>query len=182
MLKYLPVIFCMSWLGSLLGCARKPKVVTIDQLSFPVIRILDTTTESKDRSYAQVILDKEALSRIPVQELWYVNAPVVIDSNGKVLDMKDIKNEHGGLWMMINPSSQMPVKFTLVQRNEAGIEAARDLIAECRFLGGDLDGERTELRRDLIRKAVTIEEIIKIIHEDPPGSRRVKIDKPNKKG
>ena len=150
----------MAWLGPLLGCSRKPKVVTIDQLKFPVIRILESSTESKNGGHAQVIVDKEGLSHIPVQSLFYVTDPLIIDSNANVLDMKDIKNEHGGLWVMINPQGQMPVQFTLLQRKETGIEAARELVANCRFLGRDLDSERTEFRRERIRKATNGEEII----------------------
>ena len=84
MLKYLPVVVCMAWIGSLFGCTRKPKVMTIDQLSFPVIRILETreepvhgdgetTTKSKYVGHARIIVDKEGLSRIPVQELFERN-------------------------------------------------------------------------------------------------------------
>ena len=45
---------------------------------------------------------------------------------------------------MINPSGQMPVKFTLLERKETGIEAARDLVANCRFLGRDLGSDHTD--------------------------------------
>ncbi len=194
MLKYLPAVVCMAWFGSLFGCTRKPKIVTIDQLTFPVIRILETremprhsggetTTESKYIGHALIIVDKKGLSHIPVQELWNVTDPLIIDSSAKVLVMKDIKNEHGGLWTMINPSGQMPVKFTLLEHKETGIEAARDLVANCRFLGNDLNGEHTELRRERIRKAVKGEEIIQIIRQAPPASsRKVKIDSPNERG
>lgn len=194
MLKYGPVIVFMAWLGSLFGCTRKPKVVTIDQLSFPVIRILETrerpspsdagiTTESKYIGYARIYFDKEDLSFIPVQELWNVSDPLVIDSNANVLEMKEIKNQHGGLWTMIHPQGQMPVKFTLFQRTKSGIEAARDVVASCRFLEGDLDHEHTELRRERIRKATKGEEIIRILCEaPPPPTPKVEIDQPNEKG
>jgi hypothetical protein len=172
MLKYLLVVVCVAWLASLFGCTRKPKVVTIDQLSFPVIRILESSAESKDIGHAQIFVDKESLSHIPVQELWYVTDPLVIDSNANVFDMKDIKNGHGGLWMMINPSGQMPVKFTLLQRKKTGIAAAQELVSNCSFLGRDLDGKRTELRKERIRRAPTGAEIIKIICEAPPPSSR----------
>ncbi len=168
MFKYLPVVVCVAWLGSLFGCSRKPKVVTIDQLKFPVIRILESSTESKDRSHARICDDPEDLSRIPVQSLWYVAEPLVIDSNANVFDMKEIKNQHGELWMMINPSGQMPVKFTLHEHKETGIEAARNIVANCRFLGRDLDQERTELRRERIRKATQGVEITQIISEAQP--------------
>ena len=106
--------------------------MTIDQLSFPVIRILvtceepvngdgETTTKSKYVSHARIIVDKEGLSHIPVQELWNVTNPIVIDSNANVIELKDIKNENGGLWMMINPSEQIPGQVTLLQRQETGI-------------------------------------------------------------
>ncbi|MEQ1829411.1 MAG: WG repeat-containing protein [Pirellula sp.] len=194
MLKYLPVVVCMAWLGSFLGCTRKPKVVTIDQLSFPVIRILvtreepvhgdgETTTKSKYVGHALIFADKQGFSRIPVQELWNVTEPVVIDSNATVLDIRDIKNEHGGLWAMINPSGQMPVKFTLLERKETGIEAARDLVANCRFLGRDLGSDFTELRRERIRKATKGEEIIQILCEAPPPTPpKIVIEQPNEKG
>ncbi len=181
MLKCLPVVFCMAWLGSLFGCARKPKAVTIDQLSFPVIRILETSqppnhgdketrADSQYIGHARICVDKDGLSRIPVQELWNVTNPLVIDSNANVFDIKDIKNEHGGLWVMINPSAEMPVKFTLLQHKATGIEAARDIIANCSFLGRDLDTERTELRRERIRKATKGTEIIQIVGEAPTPS------------
>lgn len=165
MLKHLFVVTFIAWLGSLYGCTRKPKVVTVDQLAFPVISLLDTSAEGERRLYAEVIVDKEALSRIPVQDLWYVTNPLVIDSNAQVLEMKDIKNEHGGLWAMINPAGQMPVTFTLLQRKETGIEVARDLIANFSFKRSDLD--KSELRREQIRKATKIEEIIRILHGEP---------------
>jgi hypothetical protein len=183
----------MAWLGSLFGCTRKPKVVTIDQLSFPVIRILETrerprhseaeiTSENKYLGYARICVDKEDLSLIPVQELWNVTQPLIIDSNANVLELKDIKNEHGGLWIMINPQAQMPVKFTLLQRKDTGIEAARDLIANCTRLG-KLNSEDSDLRRDRIRKATKFEEIIQIICEaPPPNPPKIEIDKPNEKG
>ncbi len=194
MLKYLLVVVCVAWLASLFGCTRKPKVVTIDQLSFPVIRILETrvkprhseaeiTSKSNYIGYARICLDKEDLSRIPVQELWNVTEPLVIDSNANVLEMKDIKNEHGGLWIMTHPSGEMPVKFTLLQRKDTGIETARDLIANCRYLEGSLDQEHTELRRERVRKATKVEEIIQIICEaPPPNPPKIEIDKPNEKG
>ena len=194
MLKYLPVVVCMAWLGSLFGCTRKPKVMTIDQLSFPVIRILETreepvhgdgetTAKSKYVGHALIIVDKEGLSRIPVQELWNITDPVVIDSNATVLDIKDIKNEHGGLWAMINPSGQMPVKFTMVERKETGIEAARNLVANCTFLGRDLGSDFTEHRRERIRKATNGQEIIQILCEAPPPTPpKIVIEQPNENG
>ncbi len=183
MLKYLLVVTCIAWLGSLFGCTRKPKVMTIEQLSYPVIRILDTSPEGERRLYAEIILDKEALSLIPVQDLWYVTNPLVIDSNANVLEMKDIKNEHGGLWAMINPTGQMPVTFTLLQRKETGIEIARDLIANFNFLRSDLDSNRSEIRRERIRRATKVDEIIQIIGEAPPRNpAKVEIDNPNEKG
>lgn len=96
-----------------------------------------------------------------------MTGPLVIDSNAKVLEMKDIKNEHGGLWAMINPTAQMPVTFTLLQRKETGIEVARELIANFNFLRSDLDRNLSELRREKIRKATKIEEIIQIIYGVP---------------
>lgn len=183
MTKYFLAVICMAWLGALFGCTRKPKVVTVDQLKFPVIRILESSAESKSRSHARVIVDKEGLSHIPVQSLFYVTDPLIIDSNANVLDIKDIKNEHGGFWVMIHPQGEMPVKFTLVQGKETGIEAARDLVADCAFLGRDLDSKRTEFRRERIRKATKGEEIIQIILEAlPPNPPKIAIDQPNEKG
>ena len=66
---------------------------------------------------------------------------------------------------MINPAGQMPVTFTLLQRKETGIEVARDLIANFSFKRSDLD--KSELRREQIRKATKIEEIIRILHGEP---------------
>lgn len=80
MLKHLLVVTFIAWLGSLYGCTRKPKVVTVDQLAFPVISLLDTSAEGERRLYAEVIVDKEALSRIPVQDLWYVTRAIARQS------------------------------------------------------------------------------------------------------
>lgn len=168
MLKYLLIVFCAAWLGSLFGCTRKPTVVTIDQLTFPVVRIFGTSTERKISSYTEVVANKEDLSYASMDFLGDAvdtNSPIVIDSNANIVDMKNMKLYHGGLWIMIYPTSQQRFHFTLVKRKETGIEASRNLIVKCLRRGWD--GERQELRCERIRQASTMEEMMKIIREKP---------------
>jgi hypothetical protein len=91
--------------------------------------------------------------------------PIVIDGAARMLDMKEIKGERGGLWMMVNPNGLMPIRFTLVQRKDAGVEAARALIARSQFIGRYLDSEGTNSRRQRIEVATSMSEIIQIIDE-----------------
>ena len=180
MLKYLLVVVCLAWLGSLLGCNRKPKVVKVDQLSFPVIRVFE---DAKNSVFIEAIENKEDLSFMSTgYGLLDAHAPLVIDSNANICEMTDIKTRYFGLWVLIRPTGQQPFHFTLIQRKESGIKAAQGLIANCRFFG-NLDEKRSELRREQIRKATKVEEIIQILCEAPPSSpKKVKIDKPNEKG
>ena len=162
MLKYLLVVVCVAWLGSLIGCTRKPKVVKIDQLSFPVIRIFETST---NLSYIEAVANKEDLSYMSIgYDLLDTHSPIVIDSNANILDMKDIKARYFGLGVLIRPTSQQPFHFTLVQRREIGFEASRKLIVKYLLLGRD--EEKKKLRSERIRQASTMEEMMQIIRED----------------
>ncbi len=165
MLKYLPIVVCAAWLVSLFGCTRKPVVVPIDQLSFPVVRIFGTSTDS---SYTEAVANKEDLSYASMDFLGDAvdtNSPIVIDSNANIVDMKDIKLYYGGLGIMINPTSQQRFHFTLVQRKETGIDASRNLIVK--FLMRGRNEEYQKLRCERIRQASTMDEMIQVIREKP---------------
>lgn len=161
MLKYLTVVICVAWLGSLFGCTRKPKVVKIDQLSFPVVRIFETSTNS---IFVEAVSNKEDLSYMSVgYGSFDTNPPIVIDSNANFFDMKDIKMCYFGLGAMISPTSRQRFQFTLLQRKETGIEASRNLIVK--YLMRGRDEEHQKLRCERIRQASTMEEMMQVIRE-----------------
>lgn len=159
--------------GLLAGCSRKPVELPIDRLSFPVVLVVGTSSASPIPSHAEVIGNAEDLRRMrveiysPLTDPTISDPPMVIDSTADVLEMKNIKGERGGLWMMAHPTGLMPISFTLVRHRETGIEAARLIISNCRFLGGDLDDVRRELRAVRIRRAETMAEIMQIVDEMP---------------
>ncbi len=166
---------CAAWAGALLGCSREPVVVPAASIAFPVVLITGGAAASNALPHrARVFANFDQLSHMRV-ELYSVTssktsaeAPKVIDANAQVLDMMNIEGEHGGLWIMANPTGMMPIRFTLVRREQTGIGPARDLIAASDFLGHDLDSERKELRSERIRRATSMAEVIQIIDEMPP--------------
>ena len=169
------LLACAAWAGALLGCSREPVVVPAASLTFPVVLITGGAAASNALPHrARVFASLDQLSHMRV-ELYSVTssktsaeAPKVIDANAQVLDMMNIEGEHGGLWIMANPTGMMPIRFTLVRREQTGIGPARDLIAAAEFLGHDLDSERKELRSERIRKATSMAEVMQIIDEMPP--------------
>lgn len=168
------LLACAAWASSLLGCSREPVVVPASSLSFPVVLIIGSAPSSSLPHRARVMADLDELSHMRV-ELYSqtssktsAEAPKVIDAKAQLLDMMNIEGEHGGLWIMAHPSGQMPIRFTLVRRKEQGIAAARALIADCEFLGHDLDSDRKQLRSERIRGAETMAEVMQIVEELPP--------------
>jgi hypothetical protein len=173
MRKALSLLACSAWMGSLLGCSSGPVVVPVDSLTFPVVLVTGTRPTLFVAHVARVVVDKEDLSRMRselysgLSDTAATDPPIVIDAAAKVADMTQIKGEHGGLWMMAHPTGMMPIRFTLVQRKDQGIEAARALIADCEFLGHDLDAERRQSRSERIRRATSMAEIVRIVDEMP---------------
>ena len=162
------------------GCDSAPVAVSLDRLSFPVIIVTGTNTSNILPYRAEVVSNGEELGRMSQETYARINdttqtdPPIVIDRSGAAYDMKDIKGEHGGLWMMANPTSRMPIHFTLFRRREAGLDAARAIIAKSKYLGPDIDEERTKLRAARILLAKSIAEISEIIDEiatDDAGPR-----------
>jgi len=84
--------------------------------------------------------------------------------------MKDMKGDRSGLWMMANPTGLMPIDFTLFQRKQTGLEAARTIIAKSKYQGPDLDEERRTLRTERILRAKSMAEIIQIVDDIPESS------------
>ncbi len=113
-----------------------------------------------------------------INDTTFSEALIVVDGTAKIFEMKGIIVERGGLWMMLNPTGQMPVRFTLLHRRDSGIAPARSLIANCKYLGRDLDDEHTELRRDRIRLAKDMADILKTLDDRSgalyPGERSLK--------
>lgn len=173
MKKLLSMLVCAAGLGSLLGCDRKPVPVPLTSLSFPVVVIFTTSTPSTTWRRAEICLSKEDLGLMRVDlfaarsSTMVSNPPTVIDSAANFFEMKDIKAERSGLWMMINPQGLMPFSFTLVKHKDTSINAAHSLIADCEYIGRDLDNERRDLRATRIRQANTMADIINIVEEMP---------------
>ena len=157
-------IFC-----SILGCDAPPVNVSIDSLSFPAVLFTRSLARGALPCHATRVEAKEHLSLMrleiysTISDRTISEAPIIIDGAAKIFEMKDIIGERGGLWMMVNPTGQMPIRFTLSPRRETGIAAARSLISNCKYLGRDLDNERTELRRDQIRLAKDMTDILKTL-------------------
>ena len=167
------LLACAAWASSLLGCSREPVVVPASSLSFPVVLIIGGAPSSSLPHRARVMADLDELSHMRV-ELYSqtssktsAEAPKVIDAKAQLLDMMNIEGEHGGLWIMANPTAQMPIRFTLVQHAQTGIGPARNLIADSEFLGHDLDQERRQSRSERIRRAANMAEIFAIVDEMP---------------
>ena len=173
MKKALTLLTCAAWMGSLLGCNRAPVVVPVDSLTYPAVLITGTRPTLFVAHLARVVVDREDLSRMRselfsgLSDTTATDPPIVIDSNAKLADMTQIKGEHGGLWMMAHPTGMMPIQFTLIQRKQQGVEEARKLIADCEYIGPDLDKERRQLRSERIRRATSMAEIVAIVNEMP---------------
>lgn len=181
-MKRLSLMVCAIWTGMLSGCQRTPPVVQVPvgSLSFPVVLIVGTSAKGRIASQAEVVVNAADLSLMRVERYSELSGttnsdpPIVIDGEGTVCDMQNIKGEHGGFWMMANPTGQMPIRFTLTPRKESGVKAARALITGCRYLGRDLDQERKTLRCERISQATTMAEIMWIIDEvaEPPNEKQ----------
>jgi hypothetical protein len=173
MKKLLSMLVCAAGLGTLFGCDRKPVTVPVSSLSFPVLVIFAASTPSSTWRRAEICLTTEDLGLMRVDlfasrsSTMLSNPPTVLDSAANIFEMKEIKAGRSGLWMMINPQGLMPFSFTLVKHKDTGTNAAQALIAECEYIGRDLDNERRDLRATRIRQANTMAEIINIVEEMP---------------
>lgn len=157
----------------LAGCSREPEVVPVAALEFPVVLITGSATASSVYHRADVVANGQGLSRMRVGRFTSLpdaameDPPVVIDSTAAIFEMTDIEGEHGGLWMMANPTGMIPIRFRLVRREPSGIAAARVLLGHCDYLGRDLDDDRRKQRVARIRQAGTMAEIMRIVDELP---------------
>jgi hypothetical protein len=177
--KRISVLAAAAWMSVLPGCQRPPAPpvpVAVDSLRFPVVVITGTHPSHIIPARADVATDREALGRMRTETYARINdatvsdPPIVIDAAAATFDMTEIKGQRGGLWMMINPTSRMPIAFTLFRRKESGIAAARKLVAASTYLGRDFDAERAALRRQRIGQAQTMAQIVAIIDALPPGT------------
>ena len=166
---------CLSLLA-FVGCADKPPVVTVvpvDRLAFPVVLIYrdQKTGDCTDAEFNSKAAD---LGLMGVQRYLFLPASeplFVIDSSGRVCEMRDIQGQHGGLWLMANPSGLMPIKFTLVERKETGIKAARTLLLSCKFLAQVTKGrDENDRVREAIEKAATVGDMINLIRDGIPAA------------
>jgi len=146
MLRSFATLVC-SLFTALAGCDRRPPEVPVGELKFPAILLYGQTS-------GQVARDAEDLALIPVQR--YMVLPeqmLVIDSNARVLEMRDIAGQHGGGWITLNPSGLMPVTFRLVPQGPGGMEQARTLLLACEFLGRRIDDDSIARIKERIRAA-----------------------------
>lgn len=170
-MKQLAILVVSALSGLLAGCSQQPASVPVESLAFPVVLITGTSPRGTLPSRARIVVNKEDLGLMRV--LLYTeltdtvlsDPPIVIDSAARMLDMKDIKGKHGGLWMMVNPNGLMPIRFTLIRRKETGFETARATIARSRFIGRSLDSEGIARRRAGIAAATSMSAVIGIIDE-----------------
>ena len=169
---------CLSVLA-FVGCADKPPVVPVvtavpvANLTFPVVLIhRDQTTGACSK--AEFNSNAEDLGLMGVQRYSQL-APseplLVIDSSGRVCEMRDIQGQRGGLWLMANPTGLMPIKFTLVERQETGIKAARTLLQSCKYLAHATQGPDADDRvREAIGKAATVGDMLNLIRDGVPAT------------
>jgi hypothetical protein len=171
----LPVLALAAWAGAFLGCSREPEVVPAAVLKFPVVLIAGASAAHTVSHRADVVANSKDLGTMRVERLSNLpdpdanDPPLVIDSSASVFAMENIEGEHGGLWMMANPTGMMPIRYQLVRHEPSGIAAARALIAACDYLGSDLDQDRGTLRSHRIRRAETMAEVMEIIDEPAPA-------------
>ena len=164
----------VAWLGA---CSPKPAAVAIKRLSFPVILVVGTAASGAIPSRAEVVHNPLDLSRMRVAlystltDATLSDAPIVIDATASEFEMRDLVGEHGNTWMLLNPNGVMPIRFSLVQRAESDIRAARAVLEACKYLGSDLDTERTALRRARIRHAKNMAELVQIVDEIPSSQQ-----------
>jgi hypothetical protein len=171
-----PTVAFVALIAVMVGCHRAPSAVPLDDLTFPVVLITGTHPSHVLPARADVFsnkaergwMDTETYARINDTAL--TDAPIVIDATATAFDMKDIQGEHGGLWMMANPTSRMPIRFSLFLRQETGVAVARDIIAKSQYMGSDIDEQRTRLRAARILHAQSMAEIRAIVDEVPTAT------------
>jgi len=156
-----------SGLLTLMGCAAKPSVVPVEKLTFPVVLIY-RDQKTLESSKTEFNANAEDLGLMKVQR--YLSLPeseplYVIESSGRVCEMREIQGQRGGLWLMANPSGLMPIKFTLIERKETGTEAARTLLLSCKYLGRDVDQDAIDQLRAAVEKAATAGDMIELIRD-----------------
>ncbi len=72
---------------------------------------------------------------------------------------------------MANPTGLMPIKFTLVERKETGVKAARTLLLSCKYLAQGTKGRDEDDRvREAIEKAATVDDMINLIRDGVPAA------------
>ncbi len=166
-------LLCLITLGWLAACSREHKTVGANSLSFPVILAVGTSTSTTIPSHADVIFNIQDLSQMRValystlSDASQSNPPILIDSTAAAFEMRNIKGEHGGTWIVLNPNGLMPIRFELIPRAESGLVVARAVLENCKYLGSDLDAERTAVRRGRIRLAKNIADIMLLVNEIP---------------
>jgi len=158
---------------ALLGCHREPKPVPVTSLAFPVVLVTGTKPNNEVSHQARVMANATQLGHMRV-ELYSAlfdtdrnDPPIVIDSKAAVFDMKEIKGEHGTLWMMANPTGMMPIQFKLIPRDENGLTVARALVLACKYFDYVMDSDQLDERRERVRRADTMQEIVAAVG-DPP--------------
>lgn len=158
---------------ALLGCKGEPKPVPVGSLSFPVVLITGTKPNNEVAHRARVMANADELGHMRV-ELYSTlsdtennDPPIVIDAKAVIYDMKEIKGEHGSLWMMANPTGRMPIQFKLIPREENGLEAARAIAAACEYFEYVMYSEERDRRREHIRRAGSVTEIAAVVDEAP---------------
>lgn len=176
MKRRFPLIALATTALTLLGCHREPKAVPVTSLSFPVVLVTGTRPSHELPHRARVLANAGQLGHMRV-ELYSAltdttahDPPIVIDSRAAVFEMKEIQGEHGGMWMMANPTGMMPVRFKLMPRGDGGIVAARAIVAACDHFEYVMDSEQRDQRRERIRRAGSMAEIATIVGEQPPAT------------
>ncbi|MCB1865528.1 MAG: hypothetical protein KDG50_08850 [Chromatiales bacterium] len=151
-------------LASLVGCERPPREVPVSELRFPVVLVFGDTE-------AQINVNAQDLALMHMGHYTHMPEQMrVIDAQARVFEMRDIQGEHGGLWMMLNPTGLMPISFRLIPARSSGLEAARGVILGCEFFDRVRGADETERVRDAVRRASDMASILRAIVNAPePG-------------
>ena len=123
------------------GCKAKqpPKVA---DLHFPVAVLFSNSSSVSYKDAADLGVMHVNLIMMTDQ------SPALIDSNFEIYTMDHLRSTHGGLWLMVHPSGNTEVEFTLLRAQKSGLEAARAAMRaqlDKQTWRSDLDKQRAAL-------------------------------------
>ena len=155
----------LAGLLTFFGLRAKSRPLTVDDLKFPVVVIHDGV-----RLFIRHNADE--LQHLNVgMAMKFDEWPTLIDSDFRIFSMEKLRSTKGGLWLMANPTGVTPISFELTPQVQGGLARARQLIIDCRYLGGDEERKRTS-----VAGQTTLAGIIEALEQRPPASRPNELD------